>query len=66
MSLRDQFAGSALRGILQNIPHDKLKNSGVVQNIAARSFDIADAMLEIRASRYGKDKPNGYRSDDSD
>ena len=55
-SLRDQFAMSALIGILSNsTPHDVLLNP---EHVAENAYYIADAMLKERgkstASRYGK------------
>ncbi|RLI66898.1 MAG: hypothetical protein DRO67_00605 [Candidatus Asgardarchaeum californiense] len=58
VSLRDQFAMSALIGVLSSLT---LGNEyAVAQEIAEQSYLIADAMLKERSklakSRYGKKK----------
>ncbi len=45
MSLRDYFAGQAVIGIISNDPTGKI----TFQDIAAKAYDIADAMLDDRA-----------------
>ncbi len=57
-SLRDQFAMSALTGLLANsTPNDVMLNT---QHVAQNAYAQADSMLEERnksaPSRYGKKK----------
>lgn len=54
INLRDQFAMSALQGLLAN-PFDVDELTGdAIKHFAGMSYEYADAMLEAR-----KDKTNG-------
>lgn len=51
MTLRDHFAGEALKGILYMVAHGVHTAANSPEGCAAESFKLADAMLAARAAK---------------
>lgn len=48
MSLRDWFAGQALAGVVVQCAGDTVRKGTIAGHMAARAYEIADAMLSAR------------------
>lgn len=47
LTVRDFFAAKAMQAMLSNEPNQKL-NNGEARGIAAKSYWVAEAMMEVR------------------
>lgn len=54
MSLRDWFAGQALAGVVVQCAGDTVRKGTIAGHMAARAYEIADAMIAARTLSEGE------------